>query len=170
MNDYFSWLLERVEAFDGQEFSRHQTMLRELFSIDYIWQFELDRNRAVAGTLLRNKFADEMGVYPEEINLTNCTVLEMLEALAEVISDQMGDTVSRWFWEMIHNLSLDTATSVHDVDTIVDKWLSREYAPNGQGSIFPLKNYDGDVRNLKIWDQMNIYINENYPLEEGWLN
>ena len=39
-------------------------------------------------------------------------------------------------------------------------FLNRRYSPNGQGGLFTVNNYDGDMRDIEIWYQANIWLNE----------
>lgn len=34
---------------------------------------------------------------------------------------------------------------------------------------FQFQKYHGDARNLQVWDAMNEYMNEFYPLDKNWL-
>lgn len=170
-SDYYMWLLDRVNVLHG-EYENYLLLMKHLFSTDYIPLLQLDENRAYSGISLRNRYALEEGVYLEDVHDGPCTVLEMLEALAENVAYDTSDTISRWFWEFIHNLELDRFTDEdydnYSVTYILDRWLTRKYEYNGTGSPFPLKYSKQDVRNMQIWDQMNAYLVENYP-SKNWV-
>ena len=101
-SDYYMWLLDRVRALHG-EYENYVRLMKHLFSTEYIAVLPLDENRLQGGLSLRYRFALEEGVYVEDVHDGPCTVLEMLEALAENISYDTSETISRWFWELIHN-------------------------------------------------------------------
>ena len=99
---------------------------------------------------------------------------KMLIGVAAHMEDQLCDSIETWFWVLIENLCLtqfdDYDYDERGVEFIVMTWLNRNYQPNGAGSIFPLKDYPGDCRNIDIWAQMNAWISENYPTDDSWLN
>lgn len=78
----------------------------------------------------------------------------------ETIMDdpQMGNRTGQWFWGMITNLGLghmnNNKFDKDAVDDIIDKFLNREYSPNGKGGLFTVRNCDDDLRNIEIWTQM----------------
>ena len=133
----------------------------------------LDENRAKSGLNLRAVFAFESGVYNEDVHDGPCSVLEMLVALAENIATEAGDFVSKWFWEMISNLELmncsDENYNANYIDARLDIWMRRQYDASGKGNIFEIPNFDGDMRNMEIWNQKNAYLTELYPQETDWL-
>ena len=157
--DYFQWLCDRIK---GQN---HKKLLGKLYSVDYTIDFVMDSNRTAAGLTLRDYFCYEKGVDPEDVEFGGCSVLELLQGLAGSISKMMGDTTLRWFWEIMDNLDLsrfdDSHYSERGVDERLSRWLSRNYTSRGVGSPFPFKsNRYGDARNMELWAQMNIYLNE----------
>lgn len=161
-SDYFVWLCDRVEGSD------YTKLLKKLYSIDYKPDFVMDGNRTAAGLNLRRYFCYEFGVDPDDLDLGECSVLEMLQGLAGSIWGMMGDKKERWFWELIENLDLlkfsDDSYSDRYVDERIKKWLRRQFSRSGSGSPFPLKKYKGDARNLEMWALMNLYLNEKYPV------
>ena len=165
-SDYYMWLIDRVDVLHGEK-SNYLLLMKHLFSVDYIPILQLDENRAYSGLNLRSRYALEEGVYLDDVHDGPCTVLEMLEALSENIAYDTSDNISRWFWELLHNLELDRFSDEnydkYSVDYILERWLSRKYEPTGIGSPFPLKHCRSDTRNMQIWDQMNAYLVENYP-------
>ena len=117
-----------------------------------------------------------------------CTVLEMLVALAvkceENIMDDptgvhrsitlqqaqrihwvlnnYGNRTGQWFWKMITNLGLSTMyNNKFDkkiVNIVIEKFLDREYEPNGQGGLFVIRNCRKDLREVPIWQQLCWYL------------
>lgn len=172
--DYYSWLLERIDAAPGANFCNYQKLCQALYERDYIWLMPLDENRACAGLALRDKFANEMCVCLEDVPDGSCSVLEMLIALADDMSMLFDDSTSRWFWEMMANINLDHFSDdrfdAHNVNVILTTWLERRYTFKGTGSIFPVHYITQDARKMQVWDLMNAYINEYYPIKEDWLD
>ena len=73
-----------------------------------------------------------------------------------------GDRTAQWFWGMITNLGLspmkDRKFDERFVDDVVDRFLDREYRPDGKGGLFHIKDCDGDLRDLEIWRQLLWYL------------
>lgn len=168
-SDYYIWLRSLV----GNR-SDYMFLIKKLDSMKFEWIFALDENRAAGGINLRGKYAFETNTFEEDIRTGPCTVLEMLIGLAGQMEDQLGCDIETWFWKLISNLCLDQFDDDdyddRGVEFLINTWLHREYRKNGAGSLFPLKDYPGDCRNLDIWSQMNAWINENYPTDDSWLN
>ncbi len=175
--DYFHWLCEliHVEQFEKSYWLLADCLHRRIF-VPYV---EHDENRESDGMELRNEYLREIG-YPKYHELDEeCTMLEMLIALARHMDFETGDVFVRdsfddrtdiWFWEMMDNLGLSQfddanfgdlggSAYVH-VDAIIDRLLDREYKPDGSGGLFPLKYPIEDQRNVEIWYQMAAYLNE----------
>lgn len=165
MNDisYFEWLMSLV-GIDPRTQARDFMIANELFHIPYRWHFQLDENRAVAGSALREQYSTLYAIMDDDIPEGPCSVLEMLVALAQRMSENSGIKTEDCYHEMIKNLGLYGA-SLTDISKIVNQWM------DGRGgfSLFPLHHYKGNGDNLDLWTQMTIYINENYPLDRDWL-
>ena len=173
--EYFRWLCDLVDI--EQEDRSYSILARDLFRKEFVALVKHDENRASDGLELREEYLREIN-YPKYVEIEGeCSVLEMLIALARRIDFETSDpydlnnTVDRtsyWFWEMIDNLGLiefsDDCYVEYDgsfmVDAIVDRWLDREYSWDGNGGIFPLKYTNEDQRDVEIWYQMNMYLNE----------
>ena len=168
-SDYYIWLRELVGVR-----RKYKTLLKHLDRIPYTWMFTLDMNRAAGGTNLRREYAWDTSTNEEDVRVGPCTVLEMLIGVATHMEDQTGRATSDCFWMLIENISLDKYDDNNydprGVERIIKAWLNHDYDANGAGSIFPLKNYPGDCRNLDIWSQMNAWISENFPSDDSWLN
>ena len=168
-SDYYIWLRNLVGNRRG-----YSKLIKQLDSIPFEWIFSLDENRAAGGINLRSKYAYDTSTNEEDIRTGPCTVLEMLIGVAGHMEDQLANDIETWFWVLIENLCLDQFDDNNydprGVEYLVQSWLHRRYRKNGAGSIFPLKHYPGDCRNLDIWSQMNAWINENYPTDDSWLD
>lgn len=157
MIDYFTWLCNLVEADDNDI-----ELLSILDNYIYRWYLILDENRAKGGLSLRERCSRETGVFVNDLRTSECTFLEMLIALSELMSDQIDECeMSVCFWWIIDNLKLRNAyaSSAH---TIIQNFLSNNYN-NRNGGLFPLRNYNGDIRGLDLYSQMNAWLEEQFP-------
>lgn len=171
--DYFHWLCEMVHI--DQEERSYWLIAKDLHNRIFTPIIERDENRAMDGLELRDQFLEnEWYSRGGEFENDECTVLEMLVALAQRMDFEMNnadddyDRTAYWFWEMIDNLGL---TDFDDesyidldgqtyVDKIIDDFVERNYDYNGAGGIFPLRYCDRDQRNVEIWYQMSAYLYE----------
>ena len=73
-----------------------------------------------------------------------------------------GDRTTQWFWGMINNLGLgDMVDSRFDkihVNDIIQRFLDRNYEPNGKGGLFTIRVCDYDLREVEIWCQLLWYL------------
>lgn len=169
INEYFEWLYNLV---CGKRYSKHisyRKLLIYLHKVMFRYSIPKDSNRAEDGVDLRRRFAlmqgdDSLDEYLEG----PCSVLEMMVALSirceECIMDDplMGDRTGQWFWGMIVNLNLGAMTdnrfNKEYVRDVVDRFLDREYEPNGDGGLFTIRHCDEDLRFVEIWVQLLWYI------------
>lgn len=167
--DYFEWLCKLVDMKRWSEDLTYRRLLRHLHNIEFTWTIRLDENRADDGIQLRRRYAlrhDDMSL--QEYLSGPCSVLEMMAALALrcedwiMDDDQIGNRTGQWFWGMIHNLGLtpmiDKDFNRDVVDNIVARFLNREYAPDGRGGLFTVRNCIRDVRKVEIWTQLSWYL------------
>lgn len=173
LNDlYFEWLYRLV---CNERYSRrlsYRRLLQRLHSIDFEYIIPMDGNRAEDGIELRYRFANEHNYKSQMIasylDDRPCSILEMMIALAirceEDIMDNpdVGDRTGQWFWNMIVSLGLGRETDNNFdrlyVDKIIDRFLKREYDPDGNGGLFTVKYCDWDMRSIEIWYQMCRYM------------
>jgi len=161
---YFQWMYDLVCP--GQSYRK---LFRGLYSREFTWDLEMDRNRAADGVDLRYRFAylNRLNHVPKEND--PCTVLEMMIALAIRCEDQImtdpesGDRTGKWFFEMVDSLGLrqmnDDRYDEEIVDTTVSSFLSRSYSPDGTGGLFRVPDCPKDMRNMEIWYQLMWYLN-----------
>lgn len=169
VNEYFEWLVGITCA--DREIVSYRKLLTYLHQTEFIFSMPMDSNRAADGVDLRYRFAHGyLGDDDAEYCITGpCSVLEMMLALAirceENIMDDptMGDRTAQWFWVMIGSLGLggmyDTNFDICEVEHIVNRFLDRDYEPNGSGGLFTVKNFDYDMRTIEIWHQLCEYLN-----------
>ena len=169
-SDYYIWLRDLV----CRSRFGYDKLLTLLDNTEYVWIFSMDENRSYGGMNLRGQFSEETSTNEDDIRVGPCSVLEMLIGVADKMDSQLDFGLDRCFWILIDNLGLgefnDRRFNEYKVKSIVNTWLNHDYTSDGVGSIFPLKHYQGDCRNLDIRAQMNAWINENYPETDDWLN
>ncbi len=173
-SSYFDWMYELVadnEYFDHLPFRK---LLIHLNSIPFAYSLPMDSNRETDGIDLRYRFGYEKDYDPRMIasylDDRPCTVFEMMVALSnrceeQIMSDpEIGDRTGLWFWNMLVSLGLDYMTdNEYDedyIDTIIDRFLNREYNADGSGGLFTIENCSTDLRNVEIWYQMNWYLDD----------
>lgn len=173
-NKYFNWMCELICDERYPMMKSHQQLLHHLHNREFTYTIEFDSNRAEDGVYLRYRYVCEhhnhnASVVQECLD-GPCSVLEMLIALALRCEEDMmddidqGNRTGKWFWNMISNLGLmsmdDTRFSTRRVDAIVDRFLNREYEPDGKGGLFTIPNSRHDLRTVEIWHQMCWYLND----------
>ena len=167
-DEYGIWLVNHVR-FRKRGFTQ---LMEKLHDTEFIYILDRDRNRADDGISLREEFYREkdvdLGVYDHR---DDCSVLEMLVALAERITDEyIGNPddlrPDLIFWDMITSLGLghmdDRRYNNQEVNYKLHRWMYRDFDYDGRGSIFPIENPRRDQREIEIWAQMNEYLMERY--------
>lgn len=169
-NAYFEWMYDLVcEGRFAREISYRKLLMR-LHGTRFRYSIRNDSNRAADGIDLRYRFSHEYADVEDVEQYIDgpCSVLEMILALAirceETIMDDpmMGNRTGQWFWMMITNMGLGSMKDnvfdrVH-VDDVVERFLDRDYEPNGKGGLFVIRNCDDDLRNVEIWYQLCWYL------------
>lgn len=170
MNDlYFSWI-EKLISNDEMKASDYGKLISFLNDIQFDYLIPMDDNRIADGIDLRYRFGYDTEIPYAQIatylDIRPASVLEVMVALSLRIEEQFidGDDVGNWFWIMIANLGLDEYKDLYfnkaEVDRIVKKFLKRDYEKNGRGSLFITNDRNKDMRQIEIWDQMHLYLNE----------
>lgn len=173
-NEYFEWLYGLVCSKRSPKGITYRKLLMYLHATEFRYIMPRDKNRADDGTNLRYRFAltreDECSTdVIVDILDGPCSVLEMMVALAmrceqTIMDDEsIGDRTEQWFWGMVTNLGLgammDGRFDRGAVDIIVNRFLDREYAPDGRGGLFRIRDCDRDLRTVEIWYQLCWYLN-----------
>ena len=169
-DEYFEWLSNLV--CEQRHYNPiYRKLLMRLHDTEFRYSIPRDRNRAADGEDLRYRFATVRG-YDIATTVADlgrpCSVLEMMVALAirceEQIADdyRYGNRTSQWFWGMVVNMGLGPMTDdMYDeacVTLILDKFLDRQYDPDGKGGLFRIRNCDVDLRKVEIWYQLCWYL------------
>ena len=172
-NEYFDWLLDLA---CGNRFSKqisYRRLLEYLHGITFQFIIPRDQNRAEDGIELRYRFAVLNGYEDMSDDILDildgpCTVLEMLIALAirceeDIMDDpSVGHRAGQWFWGMIRNLGLgsmkDDKFDERYVEEVIERFLNREYEPDGRGGLFTIIDCEYDLRDAEIWHQLCWYL------------
>lgn len=139
-------------------------LLRQMYVTEFLYFVPNDENRAEDGKELRNEWAHEKRIAPDEewFNLP-CSFLEMLIALARRMAFQAEETPEFWFWHLIENLGFkDFHDNSRYPATFIDSKMKvvnhRLYDTYGNGGLFPLRDSSNDQRKVELWYQMCEYI------------
>jgi len=162
---YFRWLVNIVgPSYNGKPYWK---MLWCLFNTDYIYELDMDGNRADDGLELRKCFEEGNPKLFLDLN-HSCSVLEMMIALAMRCERDImyipseGDRTYIWFWNMVGSLGLLRMTDEYYdaviVKAIMFNFLNRMYEPDGKGGLFYVPGSEQDMRNIEIWYQMNVWL------------
>ena len=173
INDYFNWLSELVCKKRFAKDISYRKLLARLHDTEFIFSIPRDGNRAADGEELRYRFALTNGYEDSYRKILKylagpCSVLEMMVALAirceETVMDDpgVGDRTDQWFWGMVTSLGLgsmvDSRFDKQFVDDTINRFLDREYKPDGRGGLFTIKHCDRDLRTVEIWYQLCWYL------------
>lgn len=168
---YFEWLCECIDCHYNQNYS---LLLHYLYNYDFIYILEKDDNRLSDGLYLRHRFGDELNIPLKDVDNSlfskPCSIFEVMVALAIRCEESFmtdpdeGDKTGEWFWNMVDSLGLsemsDDNFDVDYVDHALDRFINRQYKPNGEGGLFTVRKTKKDMRKVEIWYQMMQYLNE----------
>jgi hypothetical protein len=164
---YFEWLYFQVGARKNTDpNASYWKLLKLLYFKEFVWVIPNDDNRAEDGRALRIRFLQETD-YESDPDWFEypCSVLELLIALSERLAFEGDGEPRTWFWVLIDNLGLyhyrdGRKIPVGKIEETIDILIWRNYEPDGNGGLFPLKNPSQDQRDVDIWYQMNAYLLE----------
>ena len=167
---YFKWLIRPLDRKWDETFDIR--MLRMMHSTKFEYFVPNDQNRAYDGVALRERFLYEHPVKSSvwEINGfldDECSVLEMLIALAEHCAYQTGDKMCDWFSTCIRNLGISEEHVPSRTRRALQRLNKRTYSHDGTGGLFPLAHPLEDQRQVELWYQMAAYIIEIYDGTEA---
>jgi hypothetical protein len=169
-NEYFEWMYRMVASKRYSEPFSFRKLFAYLHNTEFVYIIPLDKNRAEDGISLRRRFVVDQNCEDMLEYLDGpCSVLEMMVATAICCEERfmddpdIGDRTAQWFWGMITTLGLGSMTDNHFdrryVKKVVDRFLAREYEPDGTGGLFQVRNCKYDLREVEIWYQMCFYLN-----------
>ena len=173
-NLYFNWMCQLVYTNRYSKNLSYKKLLYRLHDTNFTYVMPMDDNRAEDGIELRYRFAHENGydhpMIATYLDNRPCSVLEMMVALSlrceeNITSDpDYGDRTGQWFWNMVVSLGLvsmnDNKFNRDYVDKTIQRFLNREYEPNGKGGLFVIENCACDLRNVEIWYQLCWYLDK----------
>ena len=170
---YLTWLYSQLGSVKLKNHSRtYWSLLRQLYTKEFVWLIPNDDNRVEDGNDLRYEFVDEQRIANVDRNWMGlgCSVLEMMVALSRALSFEAEGEPRVWFWHMIENLELSMMTDAvyksspdlvaAEVDEKLNVLIWRTYAPDGSGGLFPLKHPNYNQRDVELWYQLNAYLLE----------
>lgn len=176
--DYKNWLIALTNEWCLQHGGSYTQLMEYLFSREFYSIYANDMNRSQDGIEVRFRFIESFTrnnyTYRDVYNyLThNCNMLEMMTALAEKCEDhimgdpEIGDRSGEWFWGMLVNSGLDRLSDeffdISEAERIVNNIIDHNYAKNGRGGLFSVRNPDIDMRYAELWYQMNWHLGELY--------
>ena len=168
---YFEWMFDLICANRYSEEFSYRKVLEYLHDVEFTYSIPRDIDRAEDGKALRYRFAYENDYEGAEKYLDGpCTILELMVSMAirceEIMDDTAyGDRTAQWFWRMMINLGIDDMTNsrfdVYYVSEVIDKFLNRDYDPDGRGGLFRVRHCDYDLRHVDLWRQMTWFLDEN---------
>lgn len=167
---YFEWLYGFIGAVKNRNPARSHWMLaRQLYTTQFVWSIYNDDNREGDGKDLRNEFIDQCDIrHVDTVWMEiDCSMLEMIIALAHHAAFQAGGSPGTWFWRILDNLGLSkftddtfTQTVIDEVAVILATVNDRTYDRDGVGGLFPLKHANEDQRKVELWYQLSRYLLE----------
>lgn len=173
--DYFQWLYGQVGSTASRSPRRSfWSLARKLYSAKFHWTIRNDDNREMDGIQLRFEYIEARGTEDYDLRWATreCSILEMLIALARRASFETSKTPDEWFWLMLDNLGIGGISDAHyenrsedHIHEAIGRLVTRTYERDGRGGLFPLRSPYGDQRKTELWYQMSYYILENDPVE-----
>ena len=169
---YFDWLTELIECDDRTNL--YETLLHYLFDTNFVWleSIPLDENRAEDGLELRKFYAKLLGENggPRLLELLQnkpCSMLEMLVAFADKLTQLVSLEKYEFFWMFIENLGLAWATEydfdINIVGEIVNDFMYgtvHGHEPKGKENppvLFPCREVYNNM-NDNLFLQANMYL------------
>ena len=175
-NGYFEWLCSIVKIDRGAK--TYKLLAEDLMDVEFVSLVPHDENRIMDAMMLRSEYVyKKFGKEVDEdagIREENCSIFEVLIGIARRMDFELSDPeyfndrTDECFWELIDNLGLSIFSDdaykkldgAFNVEVILRKFVNRDYAPNGEGGLFPIANPDRDQRDVEIFFQMQEYLNE----------
>lgn len=166
--EYFEWMYEMVCRERFSENNSYDKLLHFLHTKDFRYKILKDSNRAEDGIKLRYRFSQEFGMGDiSDLICRPCSVLEMMIALAirceEIMDDpSIGDRTGQWFWKMVVNMGLGSMIDYNFDESYtnetVERFLNRDFEPDGRGGLFRINHCKYDLRKFELWICMLWYL------------
>lgn len=166
---YYRWLTGMLPGWE----ETHSRLLWALYLTPFKYVVAMDENRQGDGLALRTRYGWQRGLSPEALDILRyehrCSVLEVMIALALRCEEEYmthyedENPVGQWVGPMIESLGLAGYDDQHwnpmAVEEIIERFLERDYSPDGLGSLFYIPGAEEDLRQVEIWYQMLTWIN-----------
>ena len=172
--EYFNWLCSLVDDSKPSNKYGYTKLLKYLYDTEFIYILPMDGNRYEDGISLRYRFGYEHNIEAPIIascldrDKGPCSILEMMVALAHrceeniTFNPELGIMSGKWFWMMVSNLGLggmtDNCFDDEFVNSVIWRFLDREYSHDGEGGLIYIPNSQYDMRTTEIWYQMMRYL------------
>lgn len=169
---YYNWMLDKIGGTKRNGRS-YVTLLSYLRNLPYAYTMPMDGNRYEDGIDLRYRYAYEAGLSQNDVaseDLFPCSIFEMLLALSLRIEENImfdpsyGDRTGEWFWEFLDNLGLTRTDDLNFdseyVSSVLERFVNREYEPNGEGSIVRINDPAKNCLEAELWMQVMWYLSE----------
>ena len=163
---YLRWLHDQVLTTGRRAKSRsYWTLLRVMYTREFVWFVPNDDNRVEDGKALRVEFLEQTKIEASVDWLDlGCSFLEMLIGVSRRLSFDTNIPTQDWFWHLVGNLGLsgqnDRDVVEAEVEEAVDTVIWRTYSRDGSGGLFPLRSPARDQSKVELWYQMGAYIME----------
>lgn len=169
---YLEWLYSQVGIVQNRNpAASYWKLLLQMYTTRFTWFVPNDDNRVEDGKALRPAFVHATGYKLDDPHglfySIDCSMLEMLIALAQKAASLSEGQPSEWFWRMVHNLGFDGYTDdifevslAEDVEEVLSRLNDRRYGPDGEGGLFPLEEPEIDQRKVELWYQLQAYLIE----------
>lgn len=177
---YFNWL--KSETFVTlHEQRQYEGVLRVLHDIPFTWVLVSDDNRSGDAVDFRQSEYINFMTVSRDVDMIKLgqwatsapSVLEVLLGCARRwVYYFGGPSVPYYFNQMFANMGFRTLSgrviTPAEQDAVrekVDVWLTRQFAPSGLGSPWPLNQFAhpvADQRRVDMWGQMNAYSAEHF--------
>lgn len=168
---YLAWLTENFCKCKDAKYTR---LLQKFWEKEFYSLIPHDEDRGKDGLAYREKWSAETGL---ESDFGCPRVLEVLIGLSERIHSQLwgGQYADKWsrtdiFWKLVGNLKVLQYDDSYlggisePVGNMLENWLERKYSKDGTGGIFVVKDVEKNFKKLNLWDQMQIFVREAWPL------
>ncbi|HEX4503413.1 MAG TPA: hypothetical protein VH187_20000 [Scandinavium sp.] len=161
---YFDWLIAQIDT--GRTHRTFEDLFRCMHRREFVWFIPNDDNRVGDAWDLRREFWGEGHPLPQN----GVSILEVLVALSRRAAWVSSGESHEWMWIFIKNLKLNkfpdpiSFRKENQVEDILETFVWRTYAPNGEGGLFPLHETKEDQTKVELWYQMHAYINEKIPI------
>lgn len=166
---YLRWLYRQVASVRVKNPTQtYWSLLRQLYTTEFVWFVPNDDNRVLDGIALRYEFLEDEGVshVNEEWLDLGCSMLEMLIGLSRRLSFEADGEPRAWFWHLLRNIGLNELNDdvrpypEKDVENVLNAVIFRQYGEDGHGGLFPLKHAIENQKKVELYYQMAAYLQE----------